>query len=78
MAPDPPKKSGLSRFLDFMMGWTGSLQTSKSVRINIQKNVRVVRIINGKREVVDSNLPNLQGLLGEDVLSEIASQLGMS
>ena len=73
MAPDPPKKSGLSRFFDSLMGWTGSLATSKSVRINIQKNVRVVRIVNGKR--VDSNI---EGLLGEDVLSEIASQIGMS
>jgi len=73
MAPDAPEKSGLSRIFDSLIRWVGSAQTSKSVHVEIRKNVKVVRIVKGQREVLDP-----QGLLGEEVLSEIASQIGMS
>lgn len=73
MAPDPPDKSGLSGILKSVFGWLGSVQTSKSVRVEIRKNVKVVKIINGKREVVDP-----QGLLGDEILGEVANQIGMS
>ena len=74
MAPDTPDKAGLSGIFKSVLGWLDSVQTSKSVRVEIRKNVKVVKIINGKRmEASDS-----QGLLSEDLLSEIASQIGIS
>lgn len=73
MAPDAPGKSGLSRIFDSLLRWVGSVQTNKSVHVEIRKNVKVVRIVKGRTEMLDS-----QGLLGEEVLSEIASQIGMS